>query len=530
MESEWLKFKKYPHIGEPLTRKKDAGWVKEFVTNPKKIANHKFVPLLHRTLNQRKYRPAKGAPKNGSGKRQRTAGEKKQRHIYFPSHLDSIIYGYYSHQLTVSYEEYLRDKPYGSVAVAYRKIPIGNGRSGNKSNIEFAFEAIDFIEKNKSRKLSIIVADVTSFFDNLNHRLLHTQWKRILNTDSLPDDHYAVYKNLVAKKYVNENEIFKRFQTKLIIERFKPHDTSQKQLKRKHVGKIYNMRNENVVAFCTNEEFFNEATDLIRVDKPYKNSLRESVGKEELKGIPQGTPISATLANIYMLDFDEQVNEAVSDTSKNGYYQRYSDDLIIVCDQKDEDYFYQLILDEIEVKASLNIQQKKTNIYRYELKYAKFVGGILEDGRVNPNKQLEYLGFMYDGSKVRVKTAGFSKFYRNMKKSFKRGAYFAKKAYIPSNSLFETRLYKRFTHLGSKRRLKWVADSESLTGYTRSTQQDWGNFISYLDKANSVMKEINGDDTIANQYSKIWNNFHEIKEQTYREIGMSKNKIKSKFK
>ncbi len=44
------------------------------------------------------------------------------------------------------------------------------------------------------------------------------------------------------------------------------------------------------------------------------------------------------------------------------------------------------------------------------------------------------------------------------------------------------------------------------------------------------MKEINGDDTIANQYSKIWNNFHEIKEQTYREIGMSKNKIKSKFK
>lgn len=429
MENEWLKFKKYPHIGKPLTKKKDAGWVRKYVTDPEKIAIHKFLPLLHRTLNQRKYRPVKDAPKNESGKRQRAVSDKKQRHIYFASHLDSIIYGYYSHLITVNYEEYLKDKPYGSVAVAYRKIPIGNGQSGNKSNIEFAFEAFDFIEKKKSRKLSIIVADVTSFFDNLNHRLLHKQWKRILNTDNLPDDHYVVYKNLVAKKYVNENELFKRFQNKLLIERFKPYDTSQKELKRKHVSKIYNLRNESVVAFCYTDEFFNEATDLIRVDKPYKSPIRESVGKEELKGIPQGTPISATLANIYMLDFDERVHEAASNSSKNAYYQRYSDDLIIVCDQKDEDYFYQLILDEIEVKASLNIQRKKTNIYRYELKEdSKFVGGILEDSNVNPNKQLEYLGFMYDGSKVRVKTAGFSKFYRNMKRSFRRGAHFAKKS------------------------------------------------------------------------------------------------------
>ncbi len=317
MENEWLKFKRYPHIGKPLTKKKDAGWVKEFVTNPKKIANHKFVPLLHRTLNQRKYRPAKDAPKNKSGKRQRIVSDKKQRHIYFPSHLDSIVYGYYNHLLTVKYEEYLKDKSYGSVTIAYRKIPIENGKSGNKSNIEFAFEAIDFIEKNKSRKLSVIVADVTSFFDNLNHRLLHKQWKRILNTDNLSDDHYTVYKNLVSKKYVNENELFKRFQRKLIIERFKPHDISQKELKRKYVSKIYNMRNENVVAFCSTDEFFEEATDLIRVDKPYKSSIRESVGKEELKGIPQGTPISATLANVYMLDFDERVHEAASDSSKS---------------------------------------------------------------------------------------------------------------------------------------------------------------------------------------------------------------------
>lgn len=523
MRDEWLKFKKYPHIGSPITSTKDIAWVRRYVTNPKEIAKHKFVPLLHRTLSQRKYRPQTNAPKNITGKRQRTVGNKKERHIYFPSHLDSIVYSYYNHLLTVEYEKYLDGKPYGKVAVAYRKIPIGDGESGNKCNIEFAFEAFEFIEKNKHRSLSVIVADVTSFFDNLNHRLLHRHWKRILNTENLPEDHYAIYKNLVDNKYVNENELFKRFQHKLIIERFKPNDTTQKELKRKHVGKIYHMRQENVVAFCEKEEFFKEATDLIRVDKPYNSNVRKSQEKEAKKGIPQGTPISATLANIYMLDFDERVYSEVINHERDAYYQRYSDDLIIICNREDEDYFYKLIQKEIEVKASLEIQPEKTKIYRYELNEdLEFKGGIVETGLVNLNKQLEYLGFQYDGTKVRVKTAGFSKFYRTMKRSFRRGAHFAKAAHIPSDSLYETRLYKRFTHLGAKRRLRWLPDEDSPSGYSRSTQIDWGNFISYLNKANYIMKEINKDDTIANQAKKIWANFHKIKEATYQDIGKSK--------
>lgn len=519
MEDEWLKFKKYPHIGRPLNKKKDGAWVKMYVENPENIAAHKFVPLLHRTLNQRKFRPTKNAAKNKSGKRVRTLKGKKQRHIYFSSHLDSIVYGHYSYLLTKAYEDYLKNKPYSSVAVAYRRIPIGDGKSGNKSNIEFSFEAFEFIENNKGRELSIIVADVTSFFDNLDHRLLHTQWKLVLQTANLPEDHYTVYKSLVAKRYVNENELFNRFHHKLMIERFKPHDTAQKELKRKHVSKIYNMRHEKVVAFCDKDEFFEEATDLIRIDKPYNSRYRKSRGKTLLRGIPQGTPISATLANIYMLDFDERIYHAVSDPLKDAYYQRYSDDLIIVCDRKDEDYFYDLIREEIETKANLEIQPAKTNVYRYETnKDSEFKGGILEGSVVNTNKQLEYLGFMYDGTKVRVKTAGFSKFYRTMKRSFRRGAHFAKKAHIPSDSLFETRLYKRFTHLGSKRRLRWLPDPGSPTGYSRSTQFDWGNFISYLNKANEVMRGINGDDTILRQYRKVWNKFHEIKKATYKEI------------
>ena len=55
MNDEWLKFKKYPHIGKPLTSQKDKTWLKSYIANPENIANHKFVPLLHRTLSQSKY-------------------------------------------------------------------------------------------------------------------------------------------------------------------------------------------------------------------------------------------------------------------------------------------------------------------------------------------------------------------------------------------------------------------------------------------------------------------------------------------
>ena len=517
MQADWLKFKKYPHIGKPLTNSKDRVWVENYVTNPHNIIRHKFVPLLHRVLTQRKFRPNESSVKNLSGKRKRFDKGRKERHIFYPSHLDSIIFSYYNSILTQAYEKYLSDKDYASVAVAYRKIPKNDMDEGNKCNIEFAADAFQFIINNKQRKLSVIVADVTSFFDNLNHRLLHTQWKKVLNVEDLPADHYTIYKNLVDYKYVNKNELFKRFRHKLIVERYKPNDTSSIELKRKSVNKIYHMRQEKVVAYCYADEFFREATDLIRVDKPFNKTIREKQGKQNKKGIPQGTPISATLANIYMLDFDAKVYEETS--NRNAYYQRYSDDLIIVCDQKDEIFFYDLIREEIEKKAYLDIQKSKTHIYRYELDLNNtLIGGIVKGGIVQTNKQLEYLGFVFDRGKVRVKSSGFSKFYRKMKRSFRRGIHFAKKAHIPSNSLFEGRLYKRFTHVGAKRRLKWIADSTSPTGYKRTTIYDWGNFISYLNKANLVMFKINKDNNIAKQYRKVWNKFHILKKQAYKEI------------
>ena len=521
MQNDWLKFKKYPHIGEPLT-KKDMTWVVRYVTDPQNISTHKFVPLLHKVITQRKYRPESPASKNGSGKRNRTVKDPKKRHIFYASHLDSIIYSYYNSILATAYEKYLSDKGYKNVAIAYRKIPKDDTCSGNKCNIEFAYDAFRFIVDNKSRKLSVIVADVTSFFDNLDHKLLHQQWKKVFGVGDLPADHYKIFKNLVNYTYVDVLDLFERFKDRIMVERFKHNDTSCKELKRKRISKIKNMRHENAVAFCDKKEFFRTATDLIKADKPYDPTVRAKLEKDERKGIPQGTPISATLANIYMIDFDDAIHKEAS--SRGAYYQRYSDDLIIICDRADEKYFHDLIIRDIDAMTHLKVQAEKNHIYRYDENCnGKLVGGIvMKDDNVSPNKQLEYLGFVFDGTKVRVKTSGFSKFYRNMKRAFRRGAFFAKKPHIPSDKLFEGRLYKRFTHLGAKRRLKWKADSSSPSGFKRTTRYDWGNFISYLRKADNVMADINHDKSISAQGRKIWPKFHQLKKQTYEDIAKHK--------
>lgn len=55
------------------------------------------------------------------------------------------------------------------------------------------------------------------------------------------------------------------------------------------------------------------------------------------KGIPQGTPISAALANVYMLHFDKRINDAVKPLK--GIYRRYSDDMIVVCIKRQKEVY-----------------------------------------------------------------------------------------------------------------------------------------------------------------------------------------------
>ncbi|CAA7393142.1 hypothetical protein [Chryseobacterium fistulae] len=147
METEnWFKLKKYPHIGYHIT-KLDYNWVKEYISNPRKIQTHSFLPYIHKCIKQRKFRadPAR-TDKTPTKKRFRKKGG-KERHIHFASHLDSLIFSYYNNLLSTAYEEFIKQKNFNDSVVAYRKIPIYPGSQNNKCNIEFAKSTFDFIKK-----------------------------------------------------------------------------------------------------------------------------------------------------------------------------------------------------------------------------------------------------------------------------------------------------------------------------------------------------------------------------------------------
>ena len=172
MELEkWFKLKKYPHIGLPITIS-DYKWAKEYIKDKEKIREHSFLPLIHKCISQRKFRPDKSrTDKTKTNRRFRIKGQ-KDRDIYFSSHIDSLILSYYNSLLVEAYEDHIKTKNFNDSIVAYRKIPLFENSNNNKCNIDFAKSAFEFINKNKAQKLSVIVADITSFFDNLNHKIL----------------------------------------------------------------------------------------------------------------------------------------------------------------------------------------------------------------------------------------------------------------------------------------------------------------------------------------------------------------------
>ena len=505
-KEDWFKIKKYPHIGRPITNK-NYNRVKIYVNNPDKVRIHSFLPFIHKTILKRRFRADVNKLKsNPSGKRRRINDKPKERSIFYASHLDAMIYSKYNNILIDAYEKYIEDKPFNESIVAYRKIPIIKGKKGNKCNIDFTKTAFEYIKRNQERKLTVIVADITSFFDNLNHNILKKKWAEILLESTLPPDHYNIYKSLTRIKYVESDQLFDAYNQTVYVERGVPNSSTKKERKKKKINNPRYFKEKNVVSYCDKKEFLKQNLNLIK-------------SKNNKTGIPQGSPISATLANIYMLDFDKIVYKKVD--SINGFYQRYSDDLIVVCERQDEEDIIKLIRDTISGKfAKLTIEPKKTKLYHFEVVDDLFKGfAVNEETKLqNNNKPLEYLGFSFDGQRVLIKSAGFSKFHRSMKGAFHRAVSFAKYSKNKDESLFKSRLYNRFTFKGAKRKLIYRPSREDPKVYKPSREYNWGNYLTYVYKADEAMKTINENSAIKKQSRKLWGEFHRLMKRHEEEL------------
>ena len=373
---DWYKIKGYYHLTAPLPweAEKAAAFIK-LVKSEEFVAKYAFYPLLHVNIIERKY---KKIPKleienqveilgNKNPKRKRAhvhftkegKWEKtaKVRPLHYANHSDALIFSYYAYQLQRLYEDILKKNHELNIAVtAYRKIPVDEipkeGETSKcKGSIHFAKdvfqEIVDRVQK--QGEMIVLAFDIKSFFSTLCHEHLENEWKEILNVTDLPANHYNVFKAATQFSFIYRDDLR---QKKRIAGRRSGFDER----------KLAKIRNKNgFKAFFHSPRDFREAVKRGEIHI-FKNQFRDSVTKKMI-GIPQGLPISAVLANLYLLKFDQKVVGQLVE-NEGCFYRRYSDDIIVLCKKAQVEYVKRFIESEMET-LRVKISSEKTETFLF---------------------------------------------------------------------------------------------------------------------------------------------------------------------
>lgn len=220
--------------------------------------------------------------------------ETKIRPICFASHLDSLIFGYYSFALSKKYEKYIHDNGFSDCILAYRSDLDG------KCNIQFSKEVFSEIEKRGA--CTALALDIKGYFDHINHGLLKERWSKILGS-KLPEDQHKIYTALTQYSYVKRDSILKKYNVNL-----------------KKLGKTPSTYLELIPGKKDYQKF-----QQLRDDKLVVKNNKLNKKTKTLVGIPQGSALSALLSNIYLVDYDEVMMEKAK--SEGFVYRRYCDDI-----------------------------------------------------------------------------------------------------------------------------------------------------------------------------------------------------------
>lgn len=374
--------------------------IRKYVMDRTKIVTHSFYPFIHFEKKNSRY-----------GKK----GPKKPRELYYCSHLDRCVYQRYAFLLNYQYSIWACENNIDDVAIAYRD-------NLGKNNIDFAKDAFDAIRS--FPQCFIFVGDFTNFFDNLEHQYLKKMMCEVLGVERLPQDYFSVFKNITR---------FSSWDWKDIVK------AAGENIAERGVRKKINSK-ETVL---TKEQF-----------QKNKKDIKKNISGV---GVPQGSPISAVLSNIYMIKFDKDIKRYV--TSKGGIYMRYSDDFIIVLPyERDAEIadFTSYIFSYVEsMKGLIDLQKEKTSCYTYK-------DEVIYEG--DQPSSINYLGFLFDGKSIRIRPRAITKYYYRMRR----------KAHTIGRSNW----------ISSKGRR--ISAKELYSIYSRNDEKQ--TFIDYARKAKGILK------------------------------------------
>lgn len=457
--------KQYPHFDAPL---KMADALK-LVNSPKAVSQHSFFPFI---VDEKKYQPYRTPSTSSNVKKQRP--EPKIRPLRSTARRDAAIFAGYRQILAERYERYLEDNRIGSCVTAYRSIPNAPSASG-KSNIHFSHEVFSKItELENSVAISL---DISSFFENIDHSILRKRWCEILDVDSLPPDHWAVFKNITRYAWVERPVLYKKLDLVTKVEK-------------RGIEVTIPMRRDLPIVLCSGKTL----RELDQSSKKVDGS--KLIHQNDLcRGIPQGSPISDMLANIYLIEFDKKINALAK--KYGGIYRRYSDDIVLIVPgglQVGASIRAQ-VRREIQTQGChLRIKAKKT----HTIAFKKIRNGYqLVNSKRNARAVhgLEYLGFRFDGEKIYFRDSTLSRHRRKVRKLVKKEA----KSVV---NRYKSKPFKYISEAFNEQKLIQIAGRCPRSKYLHERRKR--SFHSYAHQAQSVFGDSLGSKLFEKINSKKW--------------------------
>lgn len=373
--------------------------------------------------------------------------ETKKRPICFAAHKDSLILGYYSFALTRIYEEYIKRHHFDDAVLAYRS-------DLKKCNIQFAKEAFDQIKVRK--ECSTIALDIKGYFDHIDHTILLDKWKKVIG-GQLSEDQMRVYRILTQYSYIKPSSILKKYK-------------GPRKRDDEPIATLMDIVPGNGLA----EKFVRLKEDQLIVsnDQPDKETNR-------LSGIPQGSPISALLSNIFLIDFDADLKKK---SIEEGFvYLRYCDDILLICDTDKAYDLMDLIIKKISKEYFLTIQPSKVDLIDFHKNSNGQVRGFKRSRRTRQKigekkkitikelpanttaineekfyKPLQYLGFEYNGKDILIRSSSLSRYYWKLNYRLQRTVIMSYSPKSVSSQIFLNQIYERYTHLGGRNFLTYA--------------------------------------------------------------------------
>lgn len=375
---------------------------------PLSVAQHPFAPLLGYKKTTRKIDFDVFPP----------LVKEKAREIKYAGHMDSAIYATYAFALSDRYEEILEERGLGHCVLAYR--------GGIGYNVPFAKALFD--EITDRRDCIVFCLDLSKFFDTLRHDVLKARLTQALVCTWLPDDWHAIFKRLTAFEHVDADDLKAR------------------------LGKPKGQR------LCGIDVFRSVVRPLIQ-----RNGLSY--------GIPQGTPLSGLLANLYMLEFDATLDAWL--TERGGSYRRYSDDIAVVLPTPGLEAEFLGLVQAQAAAVGLAINDAKT----CRTEFVDQGGKLVMTGNL-----LQYLGFTFDGTDIRIRPESMKAFYARMKSNVRRYVRAAKRKGIASASIRKRVLIGRFTHWGDNKNFVQYGYRASRELKSPAIRRQLRNHVSIFDR------------------------------------------------